>query len=145
MKGMINMNREYWITVRNHPDYEVSNLGRVRKKSSRKILAQSFNRSGGYLRVYMDGQKYYVHRIVLSSFSNILGENLEVNHIDGDKENNCLWNLEWCTRQENMSHAVKTGLTNRNRVSVVRCRDCRHRPYCDFSRDDDFYCADGII
>ena len=57
MKGMINTNREYWITVRNHPDYEVSNLGRVRKKSSRKILAQSFNRSGGYLRVYMDGQK----------------------------------------------------------------------------------------
>lgn len=138
-------NREYWITVRNHPDYEVSNLGRVRKKSSRKILAQSFNRSGGYLRVYMDGQKYYVHRIVLSSFSDVSGENLEVNHIDGDKENNCLWNLEWCTRQENMSHAVKTGLTNRNRVTVVRCRDCRHRPYCDFYRDDDFYCADGII
>ena len=138
-------NREYWITVRNHPDYEVSNLGRVRKKSSRKILAQSFNRSGGYLRVYMDGQKYYVHRIVLSSFSDVSGENLEVNHIDGDKENNCLWNLEWCTRQENMSHAVKTGLTNRNRVSVVRCRDCRRRPYCDIYRDDDFYCADGII
>ena len=145
MKGMINTNREYWITVRNHPDYEVSNLGRVRKKSSRKILAQSFNRSGGYLRVYMDGQKYYVHRIVLSSFSDVSGENLEVNHIDGDKENNCLWNLEWCTRQENMSHAVKTGLTNRNRVSVVRCRDCRYRPYCEISRDDDFYCADGII
>lgn len=139
------MNREYWITVRNHPDYEVSNLGRVRHKITRKILSQSFNRSGGYLRVYMDGKKHYVHRVVLSSFSNILGENLEVNHIDGDKENNCLWNLEWCTRQENMSHAVKTGLTNRNRVSVVRCRDCRHRPYCDFSRDDDFYCADGII
>ena len=139
------MNREYWITVRNHPDYEVSNLGRVRHKITRKILAQSFNRSGGYLRVYMDGKKHYVHRVVLSSFSNILGENLEVNHIDGDKENNCLWNLEWCTRQENMSHAVKTGLTNRNKVSVVRCRDCRHRPYCDFSRDDDFYCADGII
>ena len=138
-------NKEYWITVRNHPDYEVSNLGRVRKKSSRKILAQSFNRSGGYLRVYMDGQKYYVHRIVLSSFSNILGENLEVNHIDGDKENNCLWNLEWCTRQENMSHAVKTGLTNRNRVIVVRCRDCRYRPYCEISRDDDFYCADGKL
>ena len=145
MKGMINMNREYWITVRNHPDYEVSNLGRVRHKITRNILSQSFNRSGGYLRVYMDGKKHYVHRVVLSSFSDVSGENLEVNHIDGDKENNCLWNLEWCTRQENMSHAVKTGLTNRNRVSVVRCRDCRHRPYCDFSRDDDFYCADGII
>lgn len=139
------MNREYWITVRNHPDYEVSNLGRVRHKITRKILSQSFNRSGGYLRVYMDGQKYYVHRIVLSSFSDVSGENLEVNHIDGDKENNCLWNLEWCTRQENMYHAVKTGLTDRNRVSVVRCRDCRRRPYCNFSRDDDFYCADGII
>ena len=142
---MINTNREYWITVRNHPDYEVSNLGRVRHKITRKILSQSFNYRGGYLRVFMDGKKHYVHRVVLSSFSDVSGENLEVNHIDGDKENNCLWNLEWCTRQENMSHAVKTGLTNRNRVTVVRCRDCRHRPYCDFYRDDDFYCADGII
>lgn len=136
-------NKEYWITVRNHPDYEVSNLGRVRKKYTRKILAQSFNQRGGYLRVYMDGQKHYVHRIVLSSFSDISGEGLEVNHIDGNKENNCLWNLEWCTRQENMSHAVKTGLTNR--VVVVRCKDCRYRYKCNFARDDDFFCADGKL
>ena len=87
------MNREYWITVRNHPDYEVSNLGRVRKKFNRKILTQTFNRTGGYLRVHMDGKRYYVHRVVLSSFSDVSGENLEVNHKDGDKANNCLWNL----------------------------------------------------
>ena len=74
---MINMNREYWITVRNHPDYEVSNLGRVRKKFNRKILTQTFNRTGGYLRVHMDGKRYYVHRVVLSSFSDMSGETSE--------------------------------------------------------------------
>ena len=140
---MINTNREYWITVRNHPDYEVSNLGRVRKKFNRKILTQTFNRTGGYLRVHMDGKRYYVHRVVLSSFSDVSGENLEVNHKDGDKANNCLWNLEWCAKQENLRHAAKTGLTDRNRIVVVRCKDCMHRPYCNFSSDDNFYCADG--
>ena len=116
------MNREYWITVRNHPDYEVSNLGRVRKKFNRKILTQTFNRTGGYLRVHMDGKRYYVHRVVLSSFSDVSGEGLDVNHIDGDKENNCLWNLEWTTRKENIRHSVDTGLKNRNKVTVVRCK-----------------------
>ena len=67
------MNREYWVTVRNHPDYEVSNLGRVRYKITRKILSQSFNYRGGYLRVFMDGKKHYVHRVVLSSFSDVSG------------------------------------------------------------------------
>lgn len=143
MKGMMNTNREYWITVRNHPNYEVSNLGRVRHKITRKILSQSFNYRGGYLRVFMDGKKHYVHRVVLSSFSDVSGEGLDVNHIDGDKENNCLWNLEWTTRKENIRHSVDTGLKNRNKVTVVRCKQCRLRDYCNFSRDDDFYCADG--
>ena len=68
---------------------------------------------------------------------------MDVNHKDGDKENNCLWNLEWTTRKENIRHSVDTGLKNRNKVTVVRCKQCRLRDHCNFDRDDDFYCADG--
>lgn len=51
-----------------------------------------------------------VHRIVAKTFL-VLKENVkEVNHKDGNKENNCISNLEWITHQENMIHAYKNGL-----------------------------------
>lgn len=52
-----------------------------------------------------------VHRIVLSSFRPCDGmEKLDVNHKDGNKSNNKLENLEWCTRSENINHSYKNGL-----------------------------------
>lgn len=64
---------------------------------------------------YVDITKFpnlhFVHRIVASTFmpnSNL--DNLQVNHIDGDKSNNSLDNLEWCTSQENILHAFRCNL-----------------------------------
>lgn len=69
----------------------------------------------GYLRVHLrttDGSKFFmVHRLVLEAFYPIQNSlSLQVNHIDGNKENNNLDNLEWCTQSENMAHARKIGL-----------------------------------
>lgn len=58
---------------------------------------------------------FRVHRLVLMAFDPVDGmENLQVNHIDGNKKNNKLSNLEWCTSSENQKHAYVTGL-NRGR------------------------------
>lgn len=70
----------------------------------------------GYNRVVLsliDGSQrsFMVHRLVLMAFNPIDNyENFQVNHIDGNKLNNNISNLEWCTASENQKHAVKMGL-----------------------------------
>lgn len=61
----------------------------------------------------LDGKKrtFRVHRLVMMAFNPVENmDELEVNHLDGNKKNNKLENLEWCTSSENQKHAFKTGL-----------------------------------
>lgn len=119
---------EEWRDVIGYESFiSVSNMGRVYFKPREYTALNSNvvrkagdiyphqNDSRGYFRIKIsiDSKEYSmsVHRIVLSAFSPIDGyEELEVNHIDGNKKNNMLSNLEWVTHQENMDHAIATGL-----------------------------------
>lgn len=62
-----------------------------------------------------------IHRLVAETFKpNTTGENLQINHIDGDKFNNHVDNLEWCTCRDNISHAFERGLNqNNNRIILT--------------------------
>lgn len=64
----------------------------------------------GYKCIGFGGTSYYVHRMVIEAFIGAIPENLQVNHINGIKDDNRLVNLEVCTASENMRHAVSTGL-----------------------------------
>ena len=65
---------------------------------------------GGYRKVHLTrdgvGRGYLVHRLIAETFLPNPEEKEQVNHIDGDKTNNALDNLEWSTRDENMRHAA---------------------------------------
>jgi HNH endonuclease len=78
-----------------------------------RYLKQSPDRIG-YLRVKIhtsDGRRTLsVHRLVANAFYDCDLSVHEINHIDGDKQNNFIWNLEVCTRSENMLHAFTHGL-----------------------------------
>jgi len=69
---------------------------------------------GGYLSVKLSKndirKSYLVHQLVAKAFLPARPGVHTVNHIDGDKHNNCVRNLEWATPQENMQHAWKNGL-----------------------------------
>lgn len=60
-----------------------------------------------------------IHRMVAAAFVENPNELPEINHIDGDKTNNTMANLEWCTSSENFRHALRTGLVENIRDSIT--------------------------
>ena len=73
----------------------------------------------GYVKVCINAKRVSVHRIIMQSLGNIENSEFEINHIDGNKQNNHYSNLEWCTSAENKQHAVRIGLKG-GRQSCVR-------------------------
>jgi len=99
--------------------YEVSNFGRI--KSLPKIVKINYLRGDlilkgkdngfGYLTVGLSKEKkckrFYIHRLVAIAFVENKDNKPQVNHIDGDKTNNNILNLEWCNNSENGLHAYR--------------------------------------
>ena len=105
--------------------YQVSNLGRVRSFQPRwkkpRMIKPSID-NGGYqilTLVGVDGTHHTktVHRLVAGEFLEI--PPLDVNHKDGNKRNNRLSNLDYCTKSENTRHAIKNGLLKPNFTNIA--------------------------
>lgn len=106
---------ERWLPVKGFEDYEVSDLGRVRtlnyKRTGKvKVLSPQATK-GGYLQVllYKDGKKkrFYVHRLVVIAFIGDIPKGMVVNHLNEDKLDNRLSNLEVVTQKENINYGTR--------------------------------------
>lgn len=96
--------------------YEINENGEVKNKITKKILKGDVNNCG-YHRVCLYKknhipikQRFFVHRLVAEHFIQNINSLPEVNHIDGNKHNNHVDNLEWVSRSENEIHARKNNL-----------------------------------
>lgn len=72
--------------------------------------------SSGYKFVRIGKKSYPLQRVIASTFIPNPDNKPEVNHIDGDKTNNAVSNLEWVTKSENIQHAVRIGLRSSRKV-----------------------------
>jgi len=77
-------------------NYEISSCGRLRNKTSKYVLKPRKNYKG-YLDIKICGKNKLIHRMVAQAFILNLDNKPQVNHIDEDKTNNNVGNLEWCT------------------------------------------------
>lgn len=102
------MTNEVWKDIPSLENYQASNLGNIRYKGHAKRKLQ-LNSSGYlYLGVRVNGKftNLRVHRLVAQTFLPKIDGKEFINHIDGDKTNNRVDNLEWCTASENEIHKV---------------------------------------
>jgi len=93
---------ETWKTIEGHQPYAVSDTGKIRNGS--RILAPRLY-GCGYYGVRLHNCEIYIHRAVVSAFKGSIPQGYHVNHIDGDKLNNDLGNLEIVTPWQNSAHA----------------------------------------
>lgn len=97
--------------------YSVTKDGKVWSQISNRFLKQQINYLGYPIITFYglgkNKQKlktHYIHRLVAEAYIKNKNNYKEINHKDGNKSNNNVGNLEWCTRKENINHAFKKGL-----------------------------------
>lgn len=118
---------EIWVDIMGYEGYyQVSNIGNVKTMkrevkmfnggsylSDERLMIPNITPKG-YLRVGLLKdkivKKYLVHRLVAHHFIENNQNYDQINHIDGNKKNNCLSNLEWCNNSQNVKHSYKIGL-----------------------------------
>lgn len=126
--------QEIWKDVKGYEGrYQVSNLGRIKSvrawrgnKHAKKYIEQETMVNGyvgntGYVYVHLDGKNCTLHRLIAKTFIDNPKNKPQVNHIDGNKLNNNVNNLEWCTNKENAVHARENGLLlDRDNVCSIK-------------------------
>lgn len=100
------LENEIWKVIPDYPEHQISNFGRIKNKYNYLIKGSPCR--NGYIQVELKtGEKRMVHRLVLSTFNPIENqEKLTVDHLNGIRNDNRLENLQWSSREDNISFVL---------------------------------------
>ncbi|MFA5382237.1 MAG: NUMOD4 motif-containing HNH endonuclease [Candidatus Micrarchaeia archaeon] len=136
--------KELWRDIKGFEGaYQISNRGRLKSFKFIKLgrILSNKNGKGGYLSVVLQCNGKIrctrLHRLVAEAFIPNSKNKDEVNHIDGNKQNNYVENLEWVTKSENVLHAIKR---NPNIIAGINHynQSIRPKPIWQFTLDGEF-------
>lgn len=131
---------EIWKNLANYENYEVSDKGNVRSKVNKRILKPSDN-GLGYLRVHLykhnKGKLCYVHRLVAEAFLDNPNNLPEVNHINEDKTDNRVENLEYCNRRYNVNFGTRSKSASKSMKGVHINRNDLSKTVYQIDKDSD--------
>jgi len=143
--------KETWVDIDGYVGlYQVSNLGNIRsflREGEPRLLTIIVHKIGyGSIKLRYNGiaKKYAIHRLVAIAFIDNPNGKPEVNHIDGNKMNNKVDNLEWVTRSENQYHAYSTGLKKPAKSTRGGKYNSRSKPVLQIISEKSMIHWDGI-
>ena len=133
---------EIWKDIKGYEGkYQVSNLGRVKSLNYRRTGKEGFikmyDNKNGYLYVNLNGKFCRVHRLVADTFIENPNKLTDVNHIDENKYNNCVNNLEWMSHKDNVNYGNcinkrRKVMTDKKGIKIYQyTKDCEFiKEYC---------------
>lgn len=128
---------EIWKRIEEYPNYSVSTEGEVRQDKKGKLLAKE-KTVHGYYRVTLckDGKTKHcaIHRLVASAFLPNPDGLTQVNHIDEDKSNNSIGNLEWCDADYNINYG--SGMKRRVETRIKNGDYVEHRCHLELDKKE---------
>lgn len=112
--------------IKGYPNYCITLDGRLFSLNTMKFIKANYDKDGYVFYRMSNKSKEFqrkAHRLVAMTYLPNLQNKSDVNHIDGKKDNNIIFNLEWSTKSENAKHAWNTGLQNRYRAHAKQVVD----------------------
>lgn len=130
---------EQWKTIPGFSVYQVSDRGRIRSTNYKRtgkarILKPALDKGYPKTMIRSDEGRYVTSRVHVWVARAFLGERpdgMQINHIDGNKQNNAPSNLEYCTQSENVLHAYETGLETARRGESNVCAKLTEKDVAD--------------
>lgn len=120
---MVKFITEEWkrVIYKNHVyNYEASSLGRIRNFKTKRVLSQHLCAENYFhtgLCIEGKSKTFSVHKLIITAFKPNPLNLKQVNHIDLNRQNNCINNLEWSTPSDNIKHSI---MNNKNRKSIKK-------------------------